>query len=339
MSKPNESLKCTQQVRNLPLDRFRLPSDGRKWKQAARSRSDLLLRLSSYANGDGTFVGETGRNYSPSLGTLTKHIAQQSYFRLTAALQELGLLSWTRAKHYYPRIYTIHLPDSSGSRATFESEHIPDSEITPTTLEEHLPHSPKSPTTMGDHPSLPSKSLLPSVQPSVSTADDGQAGSENLFETWAKPADIENLLLSEDVVLKNLQRAYDTLWKAINADFTSGKYGDLPRTPNLTGFKKLYAELCRRGLNRGDQWDLVQTAFEIWFMWKYIPSFNEKWDAEVREEDARWEEKNTKTVSRKVYIPQMIRCPFEIFRLELSLFLEQAKEQLEEEASVTEIKA
>jgi hypothetical protein len=163
-TKKNESLKCSQQVRSIPLERYRLPDDGRKWRQAARSRSDLLLRLSSYANGDGTFV-RNGRNYSPSLETLVKHVAEKSYFRLTNALQTLGLLSWDRQRHYDRRVYTIHLPETP---VNFDEEHLSDSQITPVTSDvegekhlshspEHLSFSPKSTVTMGDNPSLPSK--------------------------------------------------------------------------------------------------------------------------------------------------------------------------------------
>jgi hypothetical protein len=116
----SESLKCSQLVRNIPLERFCLPADGRKWKQAARSRSDLLLRLASYANGDGTFTRD-GKNYSPSFQTMEKHVAKKSFYRITNALRDLSLLSWTRAEHYERRIYTIHLPESG---VTFNSEQV-----------------------------------------------------------------------------------------------------------------------------------------------------------------------------------------------------------------------
>ena len=172
------SSKCSIWVRNLPLDRYRLPSDGRKWKQAARSRSALLLRLSSYANGDGTFIGETGINYSPSFETLEKHIARPSFYRVTDALRALGLLSWTRERHYERRVYTIHLSETG---ITFDSEQVSHSKITGTTFDrnsqeqvphsekqvphsqEQVPHSQITGSTMGNYPSLPS---LPSEEPS-----------------------------------------------------------------------------------------------------------------------------------------------------------------------------
>src|ERR1700730_6526719 len=122
----NQALKCSQQVRNTPLERYRLPDDGRKWRQRARTRSALLLRLSSYGNGDGTFV-KNGRNYSPSLKTLLNHIGHGSFYELTNELRDAGLLSWTREKHYERRIYTIHLPESGPA---FDQNQVRDSEIT-----------------------------------------------------------------------------------------------------------------------------------------------------------------------------------------------------------------
>ena len=168
--KKNQSLKCSQQVRNIPLERYRLSTDGRKWKQAARGRSGLLLRLSSYANGDGTFV-RNGRNYSPSLKTLLNHVGHGSYYRLVDDLRSAGLLSWTREKHYERRIYTIHIPESGPA---FDPEQIPDSEITGPAFDdgsenqvphsqdqvphspEQVPHSQITGPTSDNHPSLPS---------------------------------------------------------------------------------------------------------------------------------------------------------------------------------------
>jgi hypothetical protein len=108
LSKPESQNKkfnrCTLNVRDLPLERFRLQRDGQKWKQAARSRFDLLLKLSTYANPDGTFVSEDGKkNFSPSARTLLRHYAKRSLYRLTNDLCRLGLLSWEREKNHYGR--------------------------------------------------------------------------------------------------------------------------------------------------------------------------------------------------------------------------------------------
>jgi len=156
----NQSLKCSQQVRSIPLERYRLPDDGRKWKQAARSRSDLLVRLSTYANGDGTFV-RNGRNYSPSFETLEKHVARKSFYRLTDALQAAGLLSWTRERHHDRRVYAIHLPE----QVSHSQEKLPETGATLDVEDkeqvsdspEQVSHSPKTGVTMDNYPSLPSE--------------------------------------------------------------------------------------------------------------------------------------------------------------------------------------
>lgn len=176
----NASSKCTRDVRNLPLERFRLPGDGRKWKQAARSRSDLLLRISSYANGDGTFVRD-GINYSPSFETLQKHIPEKSFYRLTNALRDLRLLSWTREDHYDRRVYIIHL-DQAGSLepespVTFEKNHLSDSEKSPVTFavdnQNHLSHSPKSPVMVTPETPVMVRDY-PSCVPSLSAKREGE---------------------------------------------------------------------------------------------------------------------------------------------------------------------
>jgi len=173
MSAPNQSLKCSQWVRSIPLERFRLPGDGRKWQQVARSRKAFLLHLSSYANSDGTFV-RAGRNYSPSLKTLLKDFCRGSYTQYSDDLRTLGLLSWTREKHYERRIYIIHL---TGTVPTFTPKQCQDSPESVPRLDGEPPkqyqHSQKSVSASVPNPSLPSKEREPSL-PSPP-----QAASEN----------------------------------------------------------------------------------------------------------------------------------------------------------------
>ncbi len=167
-----ESLKCSQAVRAIPLEKFHLPGDGQKWKQAARSRQNLLARLSTYANGDGLFERD-GRNYSPSEKTITKHVAVNTYYRLSRDLQTLGWLSWTREqKHYGRRLFVIHLdnhlPDSPKSPTRFASEYLPDSQ-------KHLPSAKViTPSTMGNYPSSPNTSLESSSCDHDTTGDHGR---------------------------------------------------------------------------------------------------------------------------------------------------------------------
>jgi hypothetical protein len=120
---------CSFAIRDWPLERYRLPRDGRKWRQVARARAALLLHISTFANGDGTFTREASDaagkiNFSPSAKRLTSHFAERTFYRLCDQLRQLGLLSWTRPDHFHKRIYTVHL----------SQKHLPDSS-------EHLPHS------------------------------------------------------------------------------------------------------------------------------------------------------------------------------------------------------
>jgi hypothetical protein len=128
---PNKPLKCSQAVRKIPLEQFRLSTDSVKWRQAARNRQNLLIRISSYANGDGSFDGGNGKNYSPSEKTITKHVDPRTYYRISRDLQKLGWLSWTREQnHYGRRLFVIHLDNEvpPTSPAPTPKEHVPDSQ-------------------------------------------------------------------------------------------------------------------------------------------------------------------------------------------------------------------
>lgn len=137
--------RCLLTVRDLPLERYKLPGDGRKWRMVARERAALLLHLATFANGDGTFtrVNEQAAetNYSPSEKRLVKHYAKASYYRHANQLRELGLLSWTRPDHHHKRIYTIHAnapyPNDS-EHVSHSPEHVSRSEAQNS---EHVSHS------------------------------------------------------------------------------------------------------------------------------------------------------------------------------------------------------
>jgi hypothetical protein len=124
---------CSRAVRDLPLERFRLPLDGRKWRVLARKRRSLLLDISEYANADGTFERNfPGRaepmNYSPSEKRLLKHWAHGSLYRYQDELRLLDLLDWYRPAHYHRRIYQI----TANAAYPFRPEHVRDSQ-------EHIP--------------------------------------------------------------------------------------------------------------------------------------------------------------------------------------------------------
>ena len=166
--------RCTLNVRDFSLEYFRLPRDGRKWRQAARSRSDLLLKLSTYANPDGTFKSEDGKkNFSPSAKKLQRHYAKKTLYRLTNDLRELGLLSWERErKHYGRRTYRIHIQIENAAK------HLPDQ--VSDSREKQVPHSQDqvSPrhlitgVTMGPNPSLESLPSYGDLTEVISVAED-----------------------------------------------------------------------------------------------------------------------------------------------------------------------
>jgi hypothetical protein len=110
-----------------------------------------------------------------------------------------------------------------------------------------------------------------------------------------------------------------------------GHYELVPVTPKLTGFKDLLAELYKRGITRVEQLNLVCVAYESWFEWRYIASFDEVMDAENRACDQRWDEEHGKPVAGKaIFIPQPIQGPLVMFRKELTIYLEAAREQLDD---------
>jgi hypothetical protein len=123
--------KCLIEVKRLPLERFRIPSPGRKWKHIARQIQSLLVYLATFANGDGTFRhGE--RDYSPSVKTQAEHFGftRRWVYKLQDYLKTLGLLSWTRLNRQEGRKYTITIPevnDSNGSEMNDSRSEVNDS--------------------------------------------------------------------------------------------------------------------------------------------------------------------------------------------------------------------
>jgi hypothetical protein len=103
-----DSQKCTNIVKRIPKEQFRLPSDGdRKWKAVASKRKQTLIEISTHANGDGTFIGQTGIDYSPSIETLMDSASSpRTLYRVLDGIKELKFLDWTRESHYKRRSYT-----------------------------------------------------------------------------------------------------------------------------------------------------------------------------------------------------------------------------------------
>jgi hypothetical protein len=183
-----ESIKCTQFIRNIPLENFRLAGDGRKWQQAARTRKNFLIYLSTWANGDGTFIGANGIDYSPSEKTITRHMNRKTYYRVSEALQQLGLLSWTRKQtHYGRRSFTIHLenhlPDSPRTGDLFKSEQVTYSPRTGDLFAGTHPHDGAVIT----HPHDGTQSVFPNTAPANAENSHPLAADAGTPETSALP--------------------------------------------------------------------------------------------------------------------------------------------------------
>jgi hypothetical protein len=81
------SLKLSRDLREVPVELYRLPTDGRKWKAVARERMALAEWLSTYGDADGTRIW-------PSVGSMVLHFgwSRGKVFYLLADLKKLKLL-------------------------------------------------------------------------------------------------------------------------------------------------------------------------------------------------------------------------------------------------------
>lgn len=82
------SVHCVRDIREFPLEAYRLPKEGREWRHVARNRQSLANWLATYADGDGTRV-------YPSVKTMSEHFdwSRGTIFRLLADLRALRLLN------------------------------------------------------------------------------------------------------------------------------------------------------------------------------------------------------------------------------------------------------
>jgi hypothetical protein len=172
--------------------------------------------------------------------------------------------------------------------------------------------------------------LHPTNHPTETGLDDGQVGGKNLSDAEATAAGKEELTLTEDVMREHLQKVHRKTQDYWNSQFGDARYQSVPVTPNLTGCEELFDDLRKRGITRVDQMGLVCDAYKLWFNCKYIPSFDEHYEAEERRNDAGDEEIRTGTLSKSVYVPEPIRCPFVMFRMELAVYLDAAREECDE---------
>jgi hypothetical protein len=231
MSKSDKPMRCTLDLRNIPIETYKHPSFGRNWKATAQKLRALLMELSSYANPDGT-LGK----FSPSMETLKEHHAERTLYRYMDFLSDLGFLTWDRRDHHNRRQYTIliprgpnggvkehlpiskkhlpesleHLPISSGSPANFEKTPARFAENTCQIRSNDSPHVPQNTEINEKVKAPPSITVLETVKPSVPPSvhsetvhntDELREGMAKAFSkarpgeklNWTEFADIENL--------------------------------------------------------------------------------------------------------------------------------------------------
>jgi hypothetical protein len=218
-SKKKDFVGCKSWAENLPLTRFVHVMDGRKWESVASRRYDFFIQFAGKANADGTFVADD-KNFSPSERRVTRHHSRRFFYRYTKDLNELGLLTWSRAeKHYGRRVYEIpeartgaryvgfsceeqvsdskilpekQVPDTSGTGAGLESgeaEQVPDSQITGATgvtYPSTCPPEALEPTV------LPTSAVAPDACSAVADAQEGRQVGE-APEPESKAAGLEAL--------------------------------------------------------------------------------------------------------------------------------------------------
>ncbi len=87
MKKKKNTTKCTQEIRSVPPERYRLAKDGKKWRAVCRERREVLMQLATYANGDGSSIRVSVERVANELG-----ISRSTAFYRLADLRGLGFL-------------------------------------------------------------------------------------------------------------------------------------------------------------------------------------------------------------------------------------------------------
>ena len=113
---------CLFDACKIPIEVFRIPTDGRKWKAAASNRKTLMIQLAGYANADGTSIRPSTKTLADQTG-----FSRRKVCRLLDDLKVLGLCE--RVGRYGQRgaaIRKLVLPDNPSS-ATAPILRVPDS--------------------------------------------------------------------------------------------------------------------------------------------------------------------------------------------------------------------
>lgn len=100
--KKGTALGATRDWRGIPVEVYRLPGDGRKWKIKAKNRRQLMMQLVSHADGDGKRIRPTADRLAKDLG---EGFSRRNIFYLLDDLQELGfIINKGRAWEKGPRL-------------------------------------------------------------------------------------------------------------------------------------------------------------------------------------------------------------------------------------------
>jgi hypothetical protein len=102
---PSRPLRLSRDLREIPVDKYRLAKDGRKWKAIARERMALAEWLATHGNPDGSHI-------YPGVTRMLDHFGWSNgkLFYLLADLKELRLLeSEGLLRERGPRIRRLNL--------------------------------------------------------------------------------------------------------------------------------------------------------------------------------------------------------------------------------------
>jgi len=83
----NSPVKCSRHIRNIPPERYRLESDGRKADHMARLRHSLVNLLATYADADGSKIRPSVMTMANSLS-----ISRRTAYRLLKDIRDLKLM-------------------------------------------------------------------------------------------------------------------------------------------------------------------------------------------------------------------------------------------------------
>lgn len=84
---PSRPLRLSRNLRDIPVDTYRLPRDGRKWRSRAQDRMVLAGWLATHGDADGSRIW-------PAVASIMRHFgwSRRKVFYLLADLKELQLM-------------------------------------------------------------------------------------------------------------------------------------------------------------------------------------------------------------------------------------------------------